>query len=334
MRSFSKREASTTLSTRREVADVVCIGEALIDLVPVTGAGGDETFVKAAGGAPANVAVGLARLGIASAFIGTVGDDALGRYLTRTLASHGVETKGIRVTTAAPTALAVVTLDPDGERDFLFYGHPAAHALLTQEEIDETMIAAAKLVHFGTITLVGGPARDATLHAIDLAHRHGVRVGFDPNLRLPLWPDAAAAIEAMRLGIAAANVVKLSEDELRFLQGDSCDLVEAARALWHPGLELMTVTLGRKGCLWLDPIEEGEVAGFAVEAIDTTGAGDAFTAALLAGLIRHRDLDGLGRDALSGLVRFANAAGALATMQRGAIPALPDRDAVERLLHG
>ncbi len=317
------------------MADVLCLGEALIDMVPTrsgVGLAEAETFVKAAGGAPANVAVGLARLGVSAGFIGCVGDDPFGRFLADTLAREGVATGGLRVTKQAPTALAVVSLGTNGDRDFLFYGHPAAHTMLAPENIDETRIREAKLLHFGSISLIAGPARAATLHAVDLAHRHGVRVSFDPNLRLALWPNAEAAGEAMRLGLSRANVVKLSEDEVRFLQADGCDLIEAARALWHPALELMAVTRGRRGCLWLEAVEEGEEPGFAVMSIDTTGAGDAFTAGLLAGLVAHRDAGALDRAALAQIVCFACAAGALATMERGAIPALPDRAAVERLL--
>ena len=316
---------------------MICLGEALIDMVPTrsgVGIAEAETFVKAAGGAPANVAVGLARLGVSAGFIGCVGDDPFGRFLADTLAREGVATGGLRITKEAPTALAVVSLGADGGRDFLFYGHPAAHAMLVPGDIDEAAIRDAKLLHFGSISLIAEPARAATLHAVDLAHRHGVRVSFDPNLRLPLWPDAEAARDALRLGLSRANVVKLAEDEARFLAGDSCDLIEAARALWHPALELMTVTRGHRGCLWLDAAAEGEEPGFAVEAVDTTGAGDAFTAGLLAGLVAHRDLDALDHAALSRIIRFAAAAGALATTTRGAIPALPERDAVERLLAG
>ena len=317
------------------MTEALCLGEALIDMVPTRtgiGLGQADTFVKAAGGAPANVAVGLARLGVSAGFIGMVGDDVFGRFLADTLAREGVATRGLRITADAPTALALVSLQADGDRDFLFYGHPAAHSRLAPGDIDEAAIRDAKLMHFGSISLVAEPARAATLHAIDLAHRHGVRVSFDPNLRLALWPDAGAAREGIALGLSRANVVKLAEDEVRFLQGDSCDLVEAARALWHPALELMAVTRGSRGCLWLDSIEDGEEPGFAIDAVDTTGAGDAFTAALLAGLVAYRDLDVLDRAMLARIVRFACAAGALATTKRGAIPALPDRKAVERLM--
>ena len=314
---------------------VLCLGEALVDMVPTrsgVGLAEAETFVKAAGGAPANVAVGLARLGVSSGFIGCVGDDPFGRFLADTLASEGVSTAGLRVTKEAPTALAVVSLGADGDRDFVFYGHPAAHTKLMPADIDEATIREAAILHFGSVSLIAEPARAATLHAVDLAHRHGVLVSFDPNLRLPLWSDAGAAREGVALGLSRANVVKLAEDEVRFLQGDSCDLIEAARALWHPALELMAVTRGSRGCLWLDSIEDGEEPGFAIDAVDTTGAGDAFTAALLAGLVAYRDLDVLDRAMLARIVRFACAAGALATTKRGAIPALPDREAVERLM--
>ena len=314
------------------MADVLCLGEALIDMVPTrTGVGlaEAETFVKAAGGAPTNVAVGLARLGVSSGFIGAVGDDPFGRFLADTLAHEGVAIDGLHVTKEAPTALAVVSLGDDGDRDFIFYGQPAAHTKLAPGDIDIATIRGAKLLHFGSISLISEPARAATLHAVDLAHRHGVRVSFDPNLRLGLWASAEAAREGIALGLSRANIVKLAEDEVRFLQGDSCDLIEAARAL-----ELMAVTRGRRGCLWLDSAQEGEEPGFAVVAVDTTGAGDAFTAGLLAGLVAHRDLEMLDRTVLVRLVRFACAAGALATRMRGAIPALPDRDAEERLLAG
>ena len=314
------------------MAPVLCLGEALVDMVPTrsgVGIAEAETFVKAAGGAPANVAVGLARLGVSSGFIGCVGDDPFGRFLADTLASEGVSTAGLRVTKEAPTALAVVSLGADGDRDFVFYGHPAAHTKLMPADIDEATIREAAILHFGSVSLIAEPARAATLHAVDLAHRHGVLVSFDPNLRLPLWSDAGAAREGVALGLSRANVVKLAEDEVRFLQGDSCDLIEAARALWHPALELMAVTRGHRGCLWLDSFEEREEAGFAVLTVDTTGAGDAFTAGLLAGLVEHRDLDTVDRAAL---VRFACAAGALATTERGAIPALPRRAEIERFL--
>lgn len=315
------------------MADIVCLGEALIDLVPtVTGLGLAEagTFVKAAGGAPANVAAGVARLGVAAGFIGCVGDDGFGRFLADTLAAAGVAMGGLRVTSAAPTALAAVSLRADGDREFVFYGNPAAHTLLAPDEIDEAMIRNAGILHVGSISLIGGPARAATLHAIDVAQANGVLVSYDPNLRLSLWPDAETARASIRLGLSKADIVKIAEDEIDFLTS-SCDLVEGARSLWHPRLKLMAVTRGARGSTWLNASTQGEQPGFEVAAIDATGAGDAFTAALLAALVHDLamidDPDRLGR-----AMRFANAAGALACTRRGAIPALPDRAEIERFM--
>ena len=315
------------------MAHIVCLGEALIDLVPtVTGGGGvsADTYIRAAGGAPANVAAGIARLDVTSSFMGSVGDDAFGHFIADTLKAAGVALTGLRFTKDAPTALAAVSLKADGDREFVFYGNPAAHTMLAPEEVDEGLIRAAKILHFGSISLVGGPVRAATLHAIDIAHQNGVLVSYDPNLRLSLWPDAEAARAGLRLGLSKADIVKIGEEEVEFLTS-SCDLIEGARALWHPRLKLMAVTRGTKGCTWLNATTEGEEPGFKVAAIDTTGAGDAFMAGLLAGLIDQPDMIDdpatLGRT-----IRFANATGALTTTKRGAIPSLPDRATVEHFL--
>lgn len=315
------------------MADVVCLGEALIDLVPtVTGVGlaAAETFVKAAGGAPANVAAAVARLGVASGFFGMVGDDGFGHFLADTLAAAGIALSGLRFTAAAPTALAAVSLRADGERDFVFYGSPAAHSLYAPEDLDEAVLRRAKILHFGSITLIGGAVRAATLHAIRLAHEHGVRVSYDPNLRRTLWVDDEAARAGLRLGLAQAEIVKISEDEVEFLTGGT-DLLASARALWHPRLQLMTVTRGAAGVLWITADAHGQQPGFKVASIDSTGAGDAFMGGLLTGLAFHpealADPAALGR-----IIRFASATGALTTTKRGAIPALPERAAVERFL--
>ena len=317
------------------MADALCLGELLVDFVPTrTGAGlaEAETFQKAAGGAPANVAVGLARLGVSSGFMGQVGDDGFGRFLAGTLAGAGVDTAALRVTARARTALAFVSLAADGEREFLFYRSPSADMLYSPEDVDEAAIARAKLLHFGSIGLISEPSRSATLHAVALARRHGLRVSYDPNLRLALWPDAAAARDGMRLGLRHAEIVKIGAEEVEFLTGLD-DPVAGVRALWHDGLRLVAVTRGAAGCLWLTPDARGAVPGFGVDAVDTTGAGDAFMAGLLAGLL---EAPAGGTDAnpasFDRACRLGNAMGALTATGRGAIPSIPDRRAVEAFL--
>src|SRR6185369_2104025 len=147
------------------MADVVAFGEMLIDFVPtVTGQGlaDAKAFEKAAGGAPANVAVGLARLGIPSAFMGTVGEDGFGQFLAETLRDAGVDVSPLRFTTKAHTGLAFISLRADGEREFLFYRSPSADMLMAPEDVDETAIRDANALHFGSVSLIAQPARAAT----------------------------------------------------------------------------------------------------------------------------------------------------------------------------
>jgi len=315
------------------MADAICLGELLIDFVPtVTGTGLTDApaFIKAPGGAPGNVAVGLARLGIPSAFMGKVGDDPFGHFLANTLAESGVDVSPLCFATEARTALAFVSLRADGEREFMFYRHPSADMLFTPREVDVEAINRAKLLHFGSISLIGEPSRSATLYAVDTARAAGCLVSYDPNLRLPLWLDANAAREGMLLGLKKAHIVKLSDDESEFLTGIS-DLDAARKALWHDELKLMVVTRGRAGCVYFTREFTGAVESFTVEAVDATGAGDGFVAGLLQGLLAE-PATFQDEARLRELCRFANAVGALATTERGAIPALPDREQVRDFL--
>ena len=315
------------------MANAICLGELLIDFVPtVTGTGLTDApaFIKAPGGAPGNVAVGLARLGVKSAFMGKVGDDAFGHFLADTLAEAGVDVGPLRFSSEARTALAFVSLRSDGEREFMFYRHPSADMLFTPREVDMDAISRAKLLHFGSISLIGEPSRSATLYAVDAARAAGGLVSYDPNLRLPLWPDADAARKGLLLGLSKAHIVKLSDDESEFLTGLS-DLKAACQALWHEDLKLMVVTRGRAGCVYFTPSFTGMVESFTVEAVDATGAGDGFVAGLLQGLLADPSTF-QDETRLRELCRFANAVGALATTERGAIPALPDRERVREFL--
>lgn len=309
------------------MADVLCTGELLIDFVP-SGPGTDlqsaTGFCKAAGGAPANVATGLARLGVSSAFMGQVGADGFGRFLAATLAEAGVDVAPLRFTHAAPTMLAFVSLAADGDREFLFYRNPSADMLFAPEDVDEAAIRAARILHFGSIGLIAEPCRAATLYALSVARRHGLRISYDPNLRLALWPSEDAARDGLRLGLQHASIVKISEDEVRFLTGQG-DPVEGARALWHDGLALMAVTRGGDGCLWLTRDAQGAVPAFPVVAVDATGAGDAFMAGLLACLLGWRPDAPPDPSAIATACRFANAMGAITVTGRGAIPSLPTR---------
>ena len=312
---------------------VISHGEMLIDFVStVNGVSLIEapSFLKAPGGAPANVAVGLARLGVATGFMGQVGDDAFGHFLAQTLRENNVDVSALRFSREARTMLAFVSLRADGERDFMFYRHPSADMLYSAADVDVEYIRSARAFHFGTISLISEPARSATLRAVKIAREAGLLISFDPNLRLNLWPDADAARAAMQSGWSLAHVIKVSEEELEFLS-QTADLTEAARTLWHDDLRVLVITRGKAGCRYVTATFNGDVPGFNVTVTDTTGAGDGFVAGLLKGLLEQPDAH-TDENRLRAVCRYANAVGALTTIQRGAIPALPTAKQVEAFL--
>jgi fructokinase len=316
--------------------DVIALGELLIDFVPtVSGVTLIEApaFKKAPGGAPANVVAGLSKLGVSAGFMGKVGDDAFGRFLAQTLQDAGVDTTSLCFSSQARTALAFVSLRVDGEREFMFYRHPSADMLYTPDEVNSAYIRSAKAFHYGSISLIGEPSRSATLFAVQTAREAGLLISYDPNLRLSLWPGETEARQGMLLGWPLAQVIKVNEEELAFLAGKNLstheELLEAGKSLWHKDLQLLLITLGKEGCLYLTPAFEGWVPSFQVEAVDTTGAGDGFVAGLLMGLL---ETPRPGEMHLREICLFANAVGALTTTQRGAIPALPTLEQVKGFL--
>jgi fructokinase len=308
---------------------IVALGELLIDFVALESGvtvGDASGFVKAPGGAPANVAVAVERLGHPAAFLGQVGDDPFGHYLADVLASEGVETAGLRFTDKARTSLAFVSLGMDGERSFMFYRHPAADMLMTPEDVALDVIDAGKIFHFGSITMISEPSRSATLAAAERARIKGLRISYDPNLRLGLWENAEAAKAGMRLGFDYANIVKISDDELRFLTGD-----DSAYAIWRHHFHMIVVTHGENGATLYTARGKYHHPGYKVESVDTTGAGDAFVAGLLVSILEQEKAHG-SVDDHQALLRFANAVGALATTGKGAIPALPGRVKVDAFI--
>ena len=315
---------------------IIAHGELLIDFVPTTSGVTlieAAAFVKAPGGAPANVAVGLARLGESVGFMGQVGDDAFGHFLADVLNTNHVDTRGLKFSQQARTALAFVSLRADGERDFMFYRHPSADMFYAPADVEPDLLNECHVFHFGSISLIAEPARSATLHAVAIARQANALITYDPNLRMPLWPDTEAALDGMLRGWTEAGLIKVSEEELVFLTGlPAEDWREAVRGLWHTHLRLVLVTRGAQGCYYITPHFSGEMPSFAVNAVDTTGAGDAFMASMIHGLLRQPEA-WEHEETLRQVCHFANAAGALTTTQRGAIPALPTRAQVENFLN-
>ncbi|XP_010443953.1 PREDICTED: probable fructokinase-7 [Camelina sativa] len=325
-----------TIDTKDSETLVVCFGEMLIDFVPTVGGvslAEAPAFKKAPGGAPANVAVGVSRLGGSSAFIGKVGDDEFGRMLADILRLNNVDNSGMRFDHNARTALAFVTLRADGEREFLFFRHPSADMLLLESELDKNLIQKAKIFHYGSISLIEEPCRSTQLAAMKIAKASGSLLSYDPNLRLPLWPSEDAARKEIMSIWNFADVIKISEDEITFLTGgdDPYDDDVVLQKLFHPNLKLLVVSEGPNGCRYYTQEFKGRVSGVKVKPVDTTGAGDAFVSGLLNSLAS--DLTILKDEKkLREALLFANACGAITVTERGAIPAMPSMDAVQNLL--
>lgn len=314
--------------------DVIALGEVLIDFTP-SGVNdqGCLLFARNPGGAPANVLAANSRLGGKTALIGKVGDDLFGRFLAQTLAEAGIHTQGLVLDGKVHTTLAFVQIRAGGERDFGFYRDPGADTCLRPEEVDRSLVEQGDIFHFGSLSLTHEPARTATHFALEHARKRGKLISYDPNYRPPLWPDERTAVKAMASCLPYADLVKVSEEEMVLLTGET-DLEQGSLRLAEQGPGLVLVSRGAAGCYYRRGTDCGQAPAFRVTAVDTTGAGDAFLGAVHAGLRgkRRADLQHLPVEQLEDILRFANAAGALTTTKPGAIPALPTREEIERLL--
>jgi len=317
--------------------DVVCLGELLIDFVAVESnrtLRDVPTFRRAPGGAPANVACGVARLGRTAGFIGKIGSEPFGDFLQQTLRDAGVDTAHLARTDRARTTLAFIAVHDDGRKEIFFYRNPGADMLLAPDDIDSSYVEAATCFHFGSISMIDPGPREATLKAARLARDAGRLVSFDPNWRPALWDSERRGHLEIRTALCLADVVKVSDEEWRLVTGTD-DFAEGADGILAAGPRLVIVSMGAGGCYFHHAAGAGRVPAFDVPVVECTGAGDAFVASILVDLLDHREsggtLESLTPPALERLCRRANAAGALACTRAGAIPALPTRAEADHL---
>ncbi|KAK8470368.1 hypothetical protein PHAVU_004G123400 [Phaseolus vulgaris] len=308
----------------------------LIDFVPTVGGvslAEAPAFKKSPGGAPANVAVGISKLGGSSAFIGKVGADEFGYMLADILKQNNVETSGMRFDSNARTALAFVTLRADGEREFLFFRNPSADMLLQESELDKNLLKQARIFHYGSISLIDEPCKSAHLAAMRIAKNSSCILSYDPNLRLALWPSEDTARKSIMDIWDQADVIKISEDEITFLTGgdNPYDDNVVLKKLFHPNLKLLIVTEGSQGCRYYTKAFKGRIAGVKVKPVDTTGAGDAFVSGILYSIASDQTIF-QDEKRLRKALYFANICGALTVTERGAIPALPTKEAILQFL--
>lgn len=316
-------------------ARVSCVGEVIVDFVSAKAGvklGEAPGFLKRAGGAAANVAVGLSRLGETTAFVGKVGRDAFGAFLKRELAKGGVVTSGIREDHTHRTRLAFVSITKSGDREFAFWENRPADECLEAGDVDFRRIARSRIVHLSSFLLHREPARSTAIEIARKAARSGTIVSFDPNVRLSLWSSRRDARRALLGMVKLSSILRLNDAEAAFLTG-SRSIHSAALKLLALGPLAVVITAGQKGCYAFTNRFSVFAAGFRVRTVDTTGCGDGFLAALLFKILRNESgIGDLSAPALSSICRFANAAGALTATKFGVITALPTLPQVRAFL--
>lgn len=327
----------TSESPHAEI-DVLSFGESLVDFLP------DErgvslrdvnAFRKTVGGAPTNLAVGLARLGCQPGLLGKVAEDEFGEFIVETLRSEGVDVRGVSRTDEAQTGLTFVTLDADGERSFQFYRDRTADTCLDEEDVDADLVAESALFQIGSNVMIEPDLRRAAMQAMEWARSSGSLVSFDPNIRVHIWDHPDDARDSIEDVLAYTDILKLNEEELEFLLPET-----SPREAWHEyfeprGVRAFAFTEGAQGArLYLN---EGRCEAEApeVEVVDTTGAGDGFLSGFLAKIVRHlredSTLETPERAFDWPLERWQSAlqlgcrVGAIVCTELGATPGLPHR---------
>ena len=319
---------------------IVCFGEALIDFLaqPPSAPPAPRAFLQFAGGAPANVAVAAARLGATVEFVGMLGADMFGDFLLASLAQAGVGIRYVKRTAAANTALAFVALDAHGERSFSFYRPPAADLLFRAEHFHTECFAGAGALHLCSNSLTDGALATATLEALERAQAAGALISFDMNLRPSLWPADIDPHARLWRVLEQAEVVKLARSELDYLAADGGGEAAVIERLWQGRTRWLIVTDGAARLRWHTRTRQGGMDCFAVQALDTTAAGDAFVGGLLAWLASRRiaaaEFDAFleTTTAMEQALRQAAAAGAVAVTRSGAFAAMPSPADIARLL--
>ncbi len=305
--------------------NIFCIGELLIDFVAEK-QGSDLSkayqFTKKAGGAPANVACAIAKLGGKSTFIGCVGEDPFGTFLLKVLEDSGVTISSAQRSKTF-TTLAFVSLAEDGERDFVF-SRGADKELTYDASMKKTF--KGNMIHFGAATaLLGGKLEDAYTRYYSDAVSEGAFISFDPNFRGDLWKNNEPLfVEKCIPFIKNAALCKFSLEEAELISGKT-NLIDACDALHQIGAEIITITLGKEGTLVSTSKFKQTVPSIVVTPVDTTGAGDAFIGCLLKQISALTKTENLfiNTDLLVEMITVANKAGAITTTKFGAIEALP-----------
>ena len=311
------------------MADILAIGELLIDFTAITEKNGDIYYTQTAGGAPANVVCMAAKLGASTGFIGKIGKDMFGNYLKGILEERKVDTRGLILDKDFSTTLAFVKNGSHGERDFVFYRRNSADLNMKFSEVNLKLIDECKIFHFGALSLTAEPSKSATINAVEYAKAKGKIISYDPNWRPILWQSKEQAVQAMKNVLRYVDIIKVSEEELQIIT-DCGNLLPAIAKLLNMGIKIVCITQGAKGCIIATKSSVELYPAYKVDSVDTLGSGDSFLGGFLYKLLeKSKDITELTSDELYEMSDFANACGAITSMEHGAIPAMPDLKEVE-----
>ncbi len=299
---------------------LLCIGEILADMIGEE-KNGIVTYERKAGGAPFNVACALKKFGADVKFVGSVGDDLIGRFLIKYAKDFGMDINHIHQNPERNTTLAFVELNEEGERSFCFYRKNTADYCMP--EVSDELIKSADIVCIGSLMLADMSCVEYALNIIERAHAFGKTVAFDVNYRTDIFRDKESAVRIYKKILAASDIVKFSEDEVETFTADYVNSLTD---------KLVLITLGKNGSEWRYKGKRSRVPTIAVNPIDTTGAGDAFFAGALS-VLNNNVGNPFTEQVLNDSLRFGNIAGALNTTGRGAIDNLPELDTINTYLN-
>ena len=326
------------------MAYALFVGEMLIDFIPNTpGPDGALLYQAHPGGSAANAAVALARLGGSARFVGKLGEDSFGRMLLRVLQKNQVDTRYVPFTTRGNTTMVLVALQEQGQREFLFYRQGTADTLLEASDLTDAAWTDVELCYANSFLLSDEPARSATLTTLEQAHRRELPVAFDVNARPALWTSETALRETLAHVVEQVDLLKLSAEEAHYLDAslnkpldpsDDEGLRALGAKLLTRGPALVVITRGPLGALLMNGSHVVQTPASTLQALDTTGAGDAFMGALLHRLIeqnwtRATRLSTLSAQELQAMGTFANRAAGMSCTRYGGIASLPSLSEVE-----
>lgn len=309
------------------MSKLIGIGEALIDMIPTdTNKPIKEVsaFSPIVGGAPANVCGAFSKLSGQSQMITQLGDDPFGDKVIETFKKYSIGCDYITRTSKANTGLAFVSLSDDGGQEFSFYRRPSADMLLEPAQIKEEWFDDAFALHFCSVSLGDFPMKEAHKKAIEYARNKDVLISFDPNLRFNLWNSREALKEAVLEFIPLADILKVSDEELSFITGIE-DEDKAINSLFQGNVKLVVYTKGAEGAFAYTKKTSAFSEGVKVNAVDTTGAGDAFIGSFLYSLYERNisDVTELSEKEMREMLSFSNRYCAKSVMKNGAIESYP-----------